>query len=580
MFKFMFFLKNSKKAFTLFTALVSLLLISITLILIFNMTQSEETYLSFVSDQESLSDLITIADLSRADAYDTFIVSLRADWESSYSNSNNVFIINRELIDLNWDSFVFNIVNKHFFESSFSEVFAQTLLNNLTFTLNPSGYDVQISTGYDVGTDSYNNDQSDNFNRIIRQLFLDGGGEVDILNCNQDSNTECVGSFYLTLDTRNLSDANYELLPRVSVLRYKNNEVIERPVLGRQVYKIYMPWRGFQAFRTARRIAYSKDCEMSDNPKECSDNTGVFSPKLHNILEQARLGVCEPNSCGIRSSFFETASSNGFEGYCYNGSDVSIIDSYSISDISLRLDPAGLTYNIDNPSSVEELFENLVKTSLEDRLNSVGYFNNSLDMVGSYEYTDLNISEFKVDISSERTKQSISAIGSSGSINNLPTVIFSNLNDSNINSFAGGLGLFNISSSEYGLLPAFAFSSWSNSYSDSSNTFLVPNDDEETLALKCNKIELIQFDLEFKENDPRYMVNPNRPPNIHIILRDNYDRFRFPYVDYELDIDNYGYLTGDLPDNITMNDIGGEDSWKCYSVKDIGSPPLCVPSTS
>ena len=122
-----------KKGFSLFTALVSLLLISISLILIFNMLKTEDTYLSMIEDQSSNSDLITIADLARADAFNSFVISLRVEWENFRNKPDNSINLSREDIDLNWDSFVDKVANDYFFDRKFNEFFATTLINKLEY---------------------------------------------------------------------------------------------------------------------------------------------------------------------------------------------------------------------------------------------------------------------------------------------------------------------------------------------------------------------------------------------------------------------------------------------------------------
>ncbi|MEI8364775.1 MAG: hypothetical protein WCF78_04970, partial [archaeon] len=136
---------SNNKGFSLFTALVSLLLISISLILIFNMVKTEDTYLSMIEDQSSNSDIITIADLARADAFNLFVISLRANWEEYRNSKDNTIILRRADMDKNWDSFVDNVAQSYFFERRFSQFFATTILSKLTYTPEVIGYKIEVS---------------------------------------------------------------------------------------------------------------------------------------------------------------------------------------------------------------------------------------------------------------------------------------------------------------------------------------------------------------------------------------------------------------------------------------------------
>ncbi|MDD3976063.1 MAG: hypothetical protein PHN22_02790, partial [Candidatus ainarchaeum sp.] len=236
--KYNIFIK-SEKGFNLFTALVSLMLISMSLVLVFNMVATEETNLNLIESKSSNSDLSTIADLSKADAFNLFVLGFRTKWEEVKSSSDNYTTLTRKEIYMPWDEFVNSMGYSVFFGRNVTGYFSESILNKLEFTKSPIGYRVFVNT---VQNES-------EFNKIVAQMFLDAGEKLDVVNCEIDSD-ECTGSFYITLTGENLSDENFEKLPKVTVKRLKNNEVIQKPVLDRRTYKIYIPWRGFQAMRT------------------------------------------------------------------------------------------------------------------------------------------------------------------------------------------------------------------------------------------------------------------------------------------------------------------------------------------
>jgi hypothetical protein len=158
-------LKNNR-GFNLFTALISLMLLSITLVFIFNMVQTEENYLALIDDQSKSSDLLTIADISRADAFNNFVVSFREQWISYRSNPDSHIKLKRQDVMLDWDSFVDYFADSIFFDNSFENYFARNVINSLVNTNPPIGHVVSVPD-YDI----------DNLSRIINEAFLEAGNK-------------------------------------------------------------------------------------------------------------------------------------------------------------------------------------------------------------------------------------------------------------------------------------------------------------------------------------------------------------------------------------------------------------------
>lgn len=556
------------KGFNLFTAMVSLLLISVALILVFNMIKTEDTYLTMIEDKSSAADLIATADIVRADAYDLFVVSLREKWESYKSIESNPFYISRDLVDMSWDSFVQTMGNEEFFGHGFTTYFAEALINKLKYTMDPVGYKVEISNDGDL--------QDENgFADIVDSMFAEGGYKLDVVGCGTDDN-DCIGSFYLTLDARGLSDANFEKLPKVTVLRYKNNEAIERPVLGRQIYRIYMPWRGFQAFRTARRIAHGELVERSCDPafyKDCPGNgvlydTGLFNPEIHNTLEQARLGICDKTSCGARTDFFATASSNGFERRCNLGNDADLSiavtnPNRNIDGTVISLTGANGNYLLhslgaDQKALLEEIAENTVKSNLSSpaRNSEKLTYGNGLEMTGASYGNQIKINSIQIDSEGRRSKATASPLSTEGpEIGPLSSIVFNlSAGVSTLNQ-AGGIGLF---MQENQVLRAFQidqnWNNFENSYS--------PGNDLAQANLQCYELSEIRLKLKFKETDNRYKVMDDNDVYIYVDLIDSYNTFKFTPNPETIGVEgNYGYLTTGSTISQAVNDT----EWSCTS---------------
>jgi len=555
------------KGFNLFTAMVSLLLISVALILVFNMIKTEDTYLTMIEDKSSAADLIATADIVRADAYDLFVVSLREKWESYKSIESNPFYLSRDLVDMSWDSFVQTMGNEEFFGHGFTTYFAEALINKLKYTMDPVGYKVEISNDGDL--------QDENgFADIVDSMFAEGGYKLDVVGCGTDDN-DCIGSFYLTLDARGLSDANFEKLPKVTVLRYKNNEAIERPVLGRQIYRIYMPWRGFQAFRTARRIAHGELVERSCDPafyKDCPGNgvlydTGLFNPEIHNTLEQARLGICDKTSCGARTDFFATASSNGFERRCNLGNDADLSiavtnPNRNIDGTVISLTGANGNYLLhslgaDQKALLEEIAENTVKSNLSSpaRNSEKLTYDNGLEMTGASYGNQIKINSIQIDSEGRRSKATASPLSTEGpEIGPLSSIVFNLSGVSTLNQ-AGGIGLF---MQENQVLRAFQIDqSWNNFENNYS-----PGDDLAQANLQCYELSEIRLKLKFKETDSRYKVMDDNDVYIYVDLIDSYNTFKFTPNPETIGVEgNYGYLTTGSTISQAVNDT----EWSCTS---------------
>lgn len=594
----MFFI-NNKKGFTLFTALVSLLLISITLVLLFNMIRTEETYLSLISNQSSMSDLITIGDLARADAFDTFIVSLRYHWESTNSNPEQAMLLERRELDANWTDFVQLMANKHFFSQSFAQYFATALLLKYQNPIDPPGYKVELKRTPIDGVENYDAAiglHNQFYTEIVNQMFVDGGKRIDVVNCDENA-LECTGSFYITIDATQIADENYEKLPKINILRHKSQDVIQRPIFGRQIYKIYFPWRGFQALKTARRIAHSTNAEISDNPALFSGNIGLFNSKIHNTLEQARLGVCEPRSCDYRKDLFKTVTADGFSNSCVEPENEDIeITPINVYGAFFSYDPQEFesynleTLSVDGQRIFTELIDGTVLANLSSRSNLPDekiVFNNGLKLIkGTYfidEYGDVNIFNLVVTGNSKRTKQISERAVQQPVATVFQTPLSFSIGDS-IN-LSGGLGLsYDQSANTYQQI-------WDidNSWNNQQNNLAPPGEDNfgvtsQSITFNCYELEAYEITLKFKETDDRYrtLALESNETNIWVKIKDSFLPFTFPpklgsnygYTSLQY-IHSTGYFKKDFIAeymNPYWNESGYWDDWKCYS--NTGQPDI------
>jgi len=571
---------KNQKGFNLFTALVSLMLISITLVLIFNMVQTEDTYLSLIEDQSSISDLITVSDLARADAFNLFVVGLRVQWEDFRSDPDNSITIGRPIVELSWNDFVDEMILKIFFEQNFISYFTESILTKLGYSQDPIGYSITV-----------NKPEQEELNAVIGQMFEDAPTKVDIVNCDQGTDDICIGSFYLYLSAEQLNDEYIEKLPKVTVRRFKNNDVIQTPLFDKRVYKIYMPWRGFQAFKSVRRIALTPVADIDVDPVKIAFNKGgLFDPVIHNSLEQARVGVCDKGSCAPRTNLFETVQVDGFDKTC-NDADYSVdVDNSGIileeSQINITLpEDTSYEYKLSNYSSdSKNILESLVTHTTKNILYKLSYDpseekkivfgDGNLEMIGHIVAINLPNSKVKIDEITVIKNNITSKYGmeapqtASPPINPLPSEEFDPSKVWN-NSF--GPGLFYNTEDNNSFTPIINFNNISSNPSNS--------------QLRCSELDSIKYSFKFKENDVRYKVDDTKEMFIYIDIEDDYVSFIPNTDDLKSKIEDFledGYFilkNPNAPLEVDFEILDPEkDDWTCYSYEGGTGDPGCLPT--
>lgn len=511
------FIKN-KKGFNLFTALISLMLLSITIVFIYNMVQTEENYLSLIDDQSKSSDLLTIADISRADAFNNFVVSFREQWMSFRSSPENFVRITRKEAMLDWNGFVDYFADYIFFDNQFETFFASNVVTSLTYTNPPLGYGINVP--------NYN---KEDLSRIIKQSFnYAGDKKIQVVSCEQENNS-CLGTLYFTIDTRNLLPEDYEKLPMIVVKRNADDEVIQRPVFARREYKIYLPWRGFQAMRTVRNFSFDFDLEKKDSSdilSGSSNSKGFFNPYIHYTLNSAKLGVCDIDSCALREDLFRTVSTDGFTGNeCKNPPTISNVKAnngggYTVNGTVINLSSSA-SYSNQNSDSIKSIFDDLLKTTIKNNISSQNmiYAGTNLPSVLSSNYLpnecsnpinggNFNICNLTLITPQSRTTKNVinENLGESPSITTIASIPF------NPNSFnkASNLGL---------------------SLDNDRNIFLIQDDSiiqqlPDNQYLSCQKIEEIRLLFKFEEENQKYIFSENSK-NIYIQLEDSFSKYSF-----------------------------------------------------
>ncbi len=555
-------LKN-KKGFNLFTALISLMLLSITLVFIFNMVQTEENYLELINNQSQASDLLTIADISRADAFNNFVVSFREQWMSFRSDSDSEIRLTRKDIMLDWDNFVDYFADYIFFDNNFENYFADNMVRSLNYTNPPTGYDIDVPTY-----------SRDDLSSIIKKAFLESGDDkIKVVSCEKE-NEVCLGTLYFTIDTRKLSAEDYEKLPMITVKRNVDDEVIQRPVFAKRAYRIYIPWRGFQALRTVRNFALGADLEKGETTSEIIENSkdsrGFLNPYIHYTLNSAKLGVCDIDSCALRKDLFKTVEFNGFTGAtCSNPPEVSnVSDNGGISvpfagEVSLSNNHS---YNIqDIDGTVKPIYNDLVKTTiknnLEDRGNEIIRAGNDLPSISSSNLDDgecqnsltteyFSICDIRVRLPSPKVTKKVISVGTvSESLSNLSPVSF------NLSGFNKASNL-SLSIDDYNI----------NVFDQEST---IPNETNNQY-LSCTTIDYIDLLFKFEEQDEKYIFSEDSK-NIYIQISDRFSDYTFFNSFGSVPTFSGGYFTKkELPS------FTGGPGWTCKSYEPNEGEAGCI----
>jgi hypothetical protein len=136
----------------------------------------------------------------------------------------------------------------------------------------------------------------------------------EVVDCGE---TECNnGSFYFNIPLNEISDAQYESLPRIVVKDLVTHEEIKMPILPRTNIRIYMPLRFFKAIFEARKFA-------------------IVMRTHHNEIESYKLGFCD-NGCAPRTNPV-VAATGPYSKTCPQ------TDSGAASTVALSAAPLGIT---------------------------------------------------------------------------------------------------------------------------------------------------------------------------------------------------------------------------------------------
>lgn len=298
------FFPVGKKGFNLFTALVSFLLIMLAVLLIQSMIQTERNAADTIAKIESRSRLEATAEMARADALQVFNYGLRKKIEEWLTDPE------RGGLTLNLQDQTWEEIQREFAESKFGGQQGSQFAKFTASSLEGIFYSPAHFGNYTISLEgSYTFE--DGLTKAIEKSLDDF---FTVIECPDGIPTTCEkGTFYVNLHIERLSQEEYEKLPKLHVVDRATGEELKEIVLPRTTFRIYVPLRFFKAIAEAKAITHFP---LSAQPNTPSDQ-GLFSPRVHNEIEQMGLGMCDFGSCAPRQSPLQAPQNNVLD---YDGS--------------------------------------------------------------------------------------------------------------------------------------------------------------------------------------------------------------------------------------------------------------------
>ncbi len=301
-----------EKAFTLFTALVAFVLIVLSVVVVQSMVKAEADKLALISDIEEQSEMQAIVDLTRADAIQLFNYQVRFEIEDWLSTNGASFAFQ----ELTWDELVEQFTRTFFFGlKNEKDESTQALTYFLSQEL-VKGYQYKRQVGvFQIELTGTTQAERGKVQEVLNKMLKSKESFIEVVGCEDGDPKKCIGTFYINLNPRNLSAEDYYAFPKIKVTNTRTNRVIEEPIMPRTNLRIYVPVRIFKAFAEARALAIEHNRETGTLWKQ---NYGIFSPRIHNELEEMRLGLCDIDSCRWREHPYLSSSEKeiGSGAYC------------------------------------------------------------------------------------------------------------------------------------------------------------------------------------------------------------------------------------------------------------------------
>ncbi|MCD6434155.1 MAG: hypothetical protein J7L14_00920, partial [Candidatus Diapherotrites archaeon] len=355
--------------------------------LVHQMTQSEQKINSIINSVECHEELASLVDVKRADLLNLFNYLLRYQVAEYLGNPDAGVAPTLDLRNKDWNQAVkeFQVSTFGADATAFANYITQHMAGLASTEVNYIYYGKCGSYTIDVSDFSQKN--LGNFASIIKpviQKAINRGEFLQPIECENGDIRHCIGTFYLVIPFDELPEEEYEKLP---ALRIKNNltgEEIKEIILPRRKYKLYVPVRIFRILAEVMAFVHSpnarKEPYNQNSAVDLKKDYGLFSPRIHNELEEIALGICDYGFCKYRLSPFNKPDAYNMEDDCpvpdTSGPKINICDYDSIAHLSERGICRGTTieYSPYNTSSMKNAVSKIAKRIvcyLPNRINNL-----------------------------------------------------------------------------------------------------------------------------------------------------------------------------------------------------------------
>jgi hypothetical protein len=386
------------------------------------------------------------------------------------------------------------------------------------------------------------------------------------VGCSPTNPDKCKG-FYLVLDLTKLGPEEYEQLPKIRVASISTARIVEEPVFTYGKFKIFVPIRLFRALAHAYALAHSPQATTVDA------DTGLLGVKMHNTLEELKLGVCDPGKCGYRTNALQETNIQTLDGKLCSGS-TTLVD----PDLQATSQVPKVNISVDGQALVD------------DQGTQLSYLPGSIP---SQQFALKNLSEkLAFDFASEKLQQQLTSTDFSAGIKSVgaiataksskmietpppsgampsevsaPPDTFDSPKLSDASTLIGpniGLGVYALDASK----------PWSVSrlLAGEVQGFSLPSGDHSS----CTELTKLSVILEFTETNPLYQVDNKEQPKKYLVeLTDYFEDFNPKY--------SMPFSGTSQP---TISPAFNDNAWKCIeqtAVSDVGGhigPVKCGPA--
>jgi len=259
--------KKNIKGFTLFTALVGLIVIGMGILIIQHMDNSENSYSRIIISLQTQNEMQSIKDFLRYSSFNIFSLLLRAKFFTYFDSNmtnNSPIQINSNLLESDKNY----ISESVFFKNNSGEAFSNYITSNMVgqlYNFQGSIRNIYFFRLYDPYYFESDSSQVNSVNDTTKTLSITSSKlssaiteSISTVHNNKDENlvtfVDCQNpnkskdlpkncSFFVNLDMSKISDENYYYIPRIYIFNQNNFVSLDDGIIPRNNIPIYLPFR-------------------------------------------------------------------------------------------------------------------------------------------------------------------------------------------------------------------------------------------------------------------------------------------------------------------------------------------------